>query len=120
MIKIANDRTGRRQSLHYHFDGIEWRQEWEEKFDASKVVVAEQLQKLETVRQQVLKRELSPIAYYAQERLLNVKTLSFYTGIPKRHIRKHMKPEYFSQLTEDTLKVYAEAFKISIEKFNEI
>jgi len=120
MIKITNDRTDRKQSLHYHFDGNEWCQKWEEKFDASRVTVAEQLQKLEAVRQQVLGGELSPIAYYAQKRLLSVKMLSDYTGIPKRQIKKHFKPENFTQLDEKTVAIYAEIFKISIEEFNEI
>lgn len=120
MVKIANDRTDRRQSLHYHFDNGEWNQRWEEKFDVSRVLLVEQMQKIEAVRQQVLRGEVSPIAYYAQERLLDVKTLSFYTGISKRDIKKHMKPEHFAQLTKSNLQIYAEVFKISIEKFNEI
>ena len=120
MVKIANDRTDRKQSLHYHFDGNEWYQKWEEKFDISRVTMAEQLQKLEAVRQQVLKGELSSIAYYAQKRLLSIKLLSAYTGISKRQVKKHLKPENFAQLDEKTMAIYAEIFKISIEEFNEI
>ena len=121
MIKIVNDRTADRgQLLHYHFDGNEWCQKWEEKIDLSKAAMAEQIQKLEITRQQVLAGELSPIAFYAQKRLFGVKLLSAYTGIPKRHIKKHFKPEYFSQLDEKTLAKYAEIFRISIEEFNNV
>jgi len=120
MVKIVNDRTDRKQSLQYHFDGNEWYHMWEEKLDMSKIAMAERLQKLEVVRQQVLGGELSPIAYYVQKRLFSIKLLSAYTGIPKRYIKKHLKPEHFAQLDEKTKIIYAETFKITIEEFNEI
>ena len=120
MIKIANERTAFSQTLQYHFDGNEWCQKWEEKFDACRVVTAEQFQKLETVRRQVLAGELSALAYYACKNLFSVKILSSYTGIPKRHIKKHLKPEIFNKLNQETLKKYAEVFKISVEDFNKI
>jgi hypothetical protein len=122
MIKITNDSsdTNRGQFLHYHFDSNEWCQKWEEKLDLSKAAMAEQIQKLEITRQQVLAGELSPIAFHAQKRLFDVKLLSAYTEIPKRHIKKHFKPEKFSQLDEKTLAKYAEIFKISIEEINNV
>jgi len=120
MIKIINDRTAPTQILHYYFDGNEWCQKWEEKIDMIKSDMMEYHQKLEAVRLQVLQGELSPIAYHAQKRMLSVKILSFYTGISKRHIKKHLKPENFSQLNKNTLEKYAEAFKISIEEINNI
>jgi len=120
MIKIANERTAFSQTLQYHFDGNGWSQKWEEKFDASRVVMTEQLQKLETIRQQVLGGQLSPIAYHACKNMFSVKTLSSYTGISKRHIKKHLKPKNFNQLDENTLKIYAEVFNISIEEYNKI
>jgi hypothetical protein len=121
MIKIVNDRTAERgQLLHYYFDGNEWYQKWEERIDLSKAAAAEQFQEFEATRQQVLAGELSPIAFHAQKRLFDVKLLSAYTGIPKRHIKKHFKPEHFSRLDKKTLTKYAEIFRISIEEINNV
>jgi len=120
MIKITNDRTVPGSSLQYYFDGNEWCQKWEDKFEVSRGAVAERLQELEIVRRQVLEGQFSPIAYHAQKKLFDVKRLSAYTGISKRHIKKHLKPEYFTQLDKKTLEKYAEAFKISIEEINNI
>ena len=120
MIKIANERTVLSQTLQYHFDGNEWCQMWEDKFDASRVAMTAQFQKLEAVRRQVLGGELSPVAYHAQRNLFSIKILSSYTGISKRNIKKHLKPEGFGRLDEETLKIYAGVFKISMEEFNKI
>ena len=120
MVKIANERSVKSQTLQYHFDGKEWCQKWEDKFDASRVAMLEQFQKLERIRQQVLSRQLSPIAYHAQKNLFSIKILSSYTGISKRQIKRHLNPKNFSQLDEKTLKIYAAAFKISIEEFDKI
>jgi hypothetical protein len=46
--------------------------------------------------------------------------LSSYTGISKRHIKKHLKPENFNQLNEETLKKYASAFGISVEELKKV
>ena len=117
MIKIANDRTIFTQTLQYNFDGKEWCQKWEEKFDASKVGMIEHYQKLGAIIQQVLEGELSPLAYHIHKNLFSLSVLSAYTGISKRHIKKHLKPEKFNQLDDETLKKYASAFRMTIEEF---
>ena len=108
------------QMVHYYFDGKEWHQKWEKKFDASAVVMTKHSQEIENVRQQVLSGQLSPLAYHIQTNLFNVKLLSSYTKIPKRHIKKHLIPENFNQLDEETLKKYAEVFEITVEELKEI
>ena len=117
MIKIANDKTDFKQTLQYNFDGKEWYQKWEEKFDASKVGLIEHFQELETIIQQVLAGELSPLAYHIHKNLFSIPILFAYTGISKRHIKKHLKPENFNRLEEETLKKYAFAFRMTIEEF---
>jgi hypothetical protein len=72
-------------------------------------------EKVEEVRQQVLSGEFSPIAYYMEKNLMDLKLLSDYTGLPKRKIRKHLKPERFKDLDDKILALYAETFGISIE-----
>ena len=104
------------QMMQYYFDGKEWRRKWERRFDASDVVMAEHNKKLEAIRQQILDGKLSPLAYHIQANLLSIKMLSSYAGISKRHIKKHLKPDKFNQLDEETLQKYASAFEITVEK----
>jgi hypothetical protein len=108
------------QMVQYYFDGKEWRQKWEKRFEASTMVMSVHSQELESIRQQVLDGKLSPLAYHIQTNLFNVKLLSSYTGISKRHIKKHLKPDCFNKLDEETIKKYAAVFEITVEELKKI
>ena len=108
------------QMVQYYFDGREWRQKWEKKFDACEIVMTKHSQELEIIRQQVRNGKLSPLAYHAETNLFDVKLLSSYTGIPKRCVKKHMKPDNFNQLDEESLQKYATVFEITVEELKEI
>ena len=113
------DATGE-QMVQYYFDGKEWRQKWERKFDACAMVLTKHSQEIETIRQQIVDVELSPLVYHLQTNLFNLNLLSSYTGISKRRIKKHLKPDYFNQLDERTLNIYASTFEISVEELKTI
>jgi len=128
-MKIENEKPlfNERETLHYHFDGKEWCLKWEEKFEASDLTYENIDQKLEKILQQVHDGKLSPVAYYIYNKLngytsvlsgrvATIALLSSYTGISKRHIKKHLKPEVFNQLDENTLRKYAEIFEVSVEE----
>jgi len=106
--------------IQYYFDGKEWCQKWEKKFDASEIVMAKQSAELETICLQILNGQLSPLAYHIQTNLFNINLLSSYTGISKRRIKKHLKPEIFNKLDKETLKNYASVFEITVEELKEI
>jgi len=75
---------------------------------------------VEVVRKRVLSGELSPIAYYMEKNLMDLKLLSDYVDLPKRKVRKHLKPEHFNKLDEKVLDLYAETFGISAEKLRDL
>lgn len=104
------------QMVQYYFDGKEWRQKWERKLDACTMVLTKHSQEIETIRQEILSGKLSPLAYHLQTNLFNLNLLSSYTGIPKRRIKKHLKPNHFNQLDEKTLNIYASTFEITVEE----
>jgi len=108
------------QMMQYYFDGKEWRREWERRFDASDVVMTEHSKELEAIRQQIVAGKLSPLAYHIESNLFTIKMLSLYAGISKRHIKKHLKPDNFNQLDEETLQKYASVFEITVEELKEI
>ncbi len=79
-------------------------------------------EKVEEVKGKVLEGKLSPIAYYMEKNIMDMKLLSQYTGISKCRIRRHLKPKNFEKLDEEQLARYAEAFEIpsaSLTKFSE-
>ena len=88
---------------------------WDPKTDALMQAWEVIDEKVEEVRQQVLSGAVSPIAFYMEKNLMDVKLLSDYTGLPKRKIRKHLKPDRFKDLDDKTLALYAETFGISVE-----
>jgi len=102
--------------VQYYFDGKEWHQKWEKKFDACEIVMTKQMQELETILQQIRDGQMSPLAYHSQINLFNLNLLSSYTGISKYRIKKHLKPAFFNQLDEETLTKYATLFEITVEE----
>jgi hypothetical protein len=72
-------------------------------------------EKTEQVRKRVLSGELSPIAFYMEKNIMGLKLLADYTELPKRKVRKHLRPEHFNKLDDKILGRYAETFGISVE-----
>jgi hypothetical protein len=114
------ENTGDLGLVYFHFDGKEWGEKRERKLLACETSVIHHYREIEPVRIQVLEGQLSPLAYHIQRYLFNVKLLSSYTGIPKRHIKKHLKPDNFNQLDEITLKKYASAFGITVQDLKKV
>ena len=114
----TSDSAGRK--LHFYFDGKEWVEKWDESMEACEMVMTNLIQELEPIRNQVLAGELSPLAYHIQSKFFSISLLSSYTGIAKRHIKRHLKPDHFNQLDEETLQNYASAFGISVEELKKV
>ncbi len=76
--------------------------------------------KIESIKNEVVAGKLSPLAYHMEKNIMNVKLLSQYSGIPKRKVRRHMKPGHFNKLDSETLKKYANALNINTEELKTI
>jgi hypothetical protein len=72
-------------------------------------------EKVEEARRQVLQGKLSPIAYYMQKNIMDVKLLASYIGLPKWKVRRHLKPSGFTKLDAVVLRRYADLFSIPVE-----
>ncbi len=92
---------------------------WKPKNDAMIQAWEVVREKAEKVKQKVLAGELSPIAYYMELRIMDLKLLAQYAGLPKRIVKKHMKPSVFKSLGDEILLVYADAFDITIEELRD-
>lgn len=71
---------------------------------------------VEKTKKRVLAGELSPIAYYTEKYQYSLRRLSNLTGLSKRTIRKHFSPKVFAKTDPETLELYAQAFKVTVEQ----
>lgn len=77
-------------------------------------------ERIRAAKEKVVKGEVSPIAYYMEKCLTDVKTLSLYVGFSKWKVKRHLKVNKFKKLDEKTLKKYADFFEISVEELKDI
>lgn len=88
---------------------------WEPKNEAMLQAWEEINIKIDKVRDKVKDGELSLLAYFMASSIMDIKLLSQYTDIPKRKIRRHLKPAAFNKLSQDILENYADALGIEVE-----
>ena len=72
-------------------------------------------EKAEKIKKGVIAGEVSPIAYYMVKYQFSLRRLSNDTGLAKRKIKKHLSPQAFKALDQETLTVYANIFNITVE-----
>jgi hypothetical protein len=77
-------------------------------------------EKVEEVKMKVLEGKLSPLAFYMEKNIMDIKLLSQYTGISKWRIRRHFKPKLFNKLDDETLSKYANAFETTISSLKNL
>lgn len=88
---------------------------WEVKATALDITWEDIQTRIEQTKQKVLKGEASPLLFFMELKLIDIKILAAYTGFRKWKIKKHLKPEVFNTLPEKTLKKYAEVFDVPVE-----
>ena len=77
-------------------------------------------ERIKEAKDNVLAGKISPISYYMQRSLTDIKTLSQYVGIPKWRIKRHLNPAKFNKLNNKLLQKYADFFAISIAELKDI
>lgn len=93
---------------------------WSPKNEAMEVTLDYIGEECEEIAQRVKDGQTSPLEYHITKSIMSVELLSEYTGIAKRKIRKHFKPEEFARLDDETLRKYAEALRISIDDLKKV
>ena len=119
-VIVKENHSGNQALLYYYFDGNEWVKKWETNNVAAEVSMTNNFEEIAPIREQVLAGLSSPLKYHLEYHFFTLSLLSSYTGIPKRHIKRHLKPEHFNQLDDETLNKYAEAFGISVEELKKV
>ena len=93
---------------------------WSVKNDVLATVWEDILEDCEPIRQQVLRKKASPLAYHMKKNLQDVAMLASYAGIPKRKVKKHLEYEAFAGLDDQTLAQYADALRITVDELKRI
>jgi len=93
---------------------------WNPKNEAMKLALQLVDEQVEKTRLEVIEGKLSPLAYYMEKNIMDVKLVSEYTGIPKRKIRKHLFPDVFFKLSPSEIEKYAKVFNITNEDLLDI
>lgn len=93
---------------------------WCAKNDALEVTLDEINEECDEIKARVKAGETSPLEYHAAANFMDIDLLSDYTGFSKRTIRKHFEPKTFASLDENTLAVYADVLRISVEQLKTI
>ena len=70
--------------------------------------------------EQLVKKEISPIARYRSLEELSVSELAARAGLPKRRVKKHLKFEYFLKAKVGDLQRYADVFNVPVANFFQI
>lgn len=92
---------------------------WAPKNAALKQAWEEVNENVDAARQDVLEGKQSMLAWHMEKNIMTIKLLSQYTGIPRRKIRKHLKPAIFVELPQKILQAYADVFNITIEELTD-
>lgn len=88
---------------------------WQIKADALGKAWEEVEARIADAVEKVHKGEASPILFYMELNLMDMPTLSDYTGFWQWTLKRHLKPDVFKNLSEKKLSRYAEVFDISVE-----
>jgi len=93
---------------------------WEVKNDALDVTWDVIGERCEEIRKEVLTGKLSPLAYHLEKNIMDIGLLAKYMGVPKRTVKKHLRPETFNNLENGVLCQYADVLRISVEELKTV
>lgn len=71
--------------------------------------------RIQNAKEKVLAGEVSPLLFFMEYRLMDLSMLSAYTGFWKWQIKRHLRANIFSHLSEAKLLKYATAFNVTLE-----
>ncbi|HEX3933479.1 MAG TPA: hypothetical protein VHW43_02290 [Puia sp.] len=88
---------------------------WEVKNSANDAAWQDIEERVRIARERVLNKEASPLLYFMELKLMDIKVLAGYTGFYTWQIRRHMKPAIFKKLSDRRLRRYAEVLEVRVE-----
>ncbi|MFO7814080.1 MAG: hypothetical protein R6V21_14030 [Pelovirga sp.] len=62
----------------------------------------------------------SPLAYHMVKNQMDVSLLAQYSGFNRWRVKRHLKPQVFNRLNPKVLAVYADLFRISVARLQQV
>jgi hypothetical protein len=87
---------------------------WDVKITALDKAWEEIDERTKSAKQKVLNGEASPLLFFMEKGLMDIKLLADYTGFWQWQVKRHLKPEVFKDLSNKKLQKYAEVFNVSV------
>ncbi len=87
---------------------------WDVKITALDTAWQDVEERIAAAKQKVLNKEASPILFYMEKGLMDIKILAGYTGFWQWQVKRHLRPEVFNKLSDKKLQKYAEVFNVSV------
>ena len=73
--------------------------------------------RIAAAREKVSDKKASPLLFFMEQGLMDIRILASYTGFWKWQIKRHLKPDVFKNLSDKKLRRYAEVFNVSVNDF---
>ncbi len=87
---------------------------WDVKITALDTAWQDVEERVATAKQKVLNNEASPILFFMEKALMNIEILAGYTGFWQWQVKRHLKPDVFSKVSDKKLQKYADVFNVSV------
>jgi len=88
---------------------------WDVKINALNVAWNDIEGRIAWAREQVQSNAASPLLFFMEYRLMDLRILADYTGFWQWQIKRHLKPGVFNKLSGKQLQKYAEAFNVKVD-----
>ena len=95
-------------------------QGWDVKISALDAAWQDIGERVEAAKARVLRGEASPLLYFMELKLMDIKVLSGYSRFWQWQIKRHLRPAGFKRLSDRSLRRYAEVFEISVADLNSL
>jgi len=93
---------------------------WEVESVVNSQAIDEVREQIETVRQQALKGEVSPLTYHMALRHMDARLLAANTGIWRWKVKRHLTVKGFAGLSHELLMRYADALGMDVERLRQV
>ena len=87
---------------------------WEIKTTALNIAWEDIENRLQKAIEEVKSKKASPLLYFMEKKLMDIKLISSYTGFWKWQVKTHLKLNIFNKLSEKKLNKYAQLFDVNI------
>jgi hypothetical protein len=111
-LNYAVDKDGKYKSMQS--------QGWQPKNEAMTLAWHYVFERTEEARQKVLSGKYSPLVFYMELNIMDIKILADYAGISKWRVRRHLKMRNFKKLKQDMLAKYAEIMNMTPDELTDI